>query len=64
MKVFVSTTEYAIVIDLEEANLWEWLTCLEEQYPLNHNFCETKTKYPHIRDYLNLSKYVFCETIK
>lgn len=34
MKIFVSTTEYAVVIDLDEASLWEWLTCLEEQYPL------------------------------
>jgi len=34
MKMLVSSTEYAIIIDLNEANLWEWLTCLEEQYPL------------------------------
>jgi len=42
MKIFVSCTEWAILIDLEEANLWEWLTCLEEQYPLKCDFCETK----------------------
>ncbi len=34
MKIFISATEYAIVIDLDEASLWEWLTCLEEQYPI------------------------------
>lgn len=34
MKVFILSTDYAIVIDLDEASLWEWMTCLEEQYPL------------------------------
>ena len=34
MKCLISTTDYAIFIDLKEASLWEWLTCLEEQYPL------------------------------
>lgn len=34
MKIWVSSTEYAIVINTKEANLWEWLTCLKEQYPL------------------------------
>ena len=33
MKVFVSSTDWSIIIDLNEAKLWEWLTCLEEQYP-------------------------------
>lgn len=33
MKVAISSTEYAIIIDLEETSLAEWLLCLEEQYP-------------------------------
>lgn len=38
MKIWVSSTEYAILIDLKKANLWEWLTCLEEQYPLKKSW--------------------------
>lgn len=34
MKILISSTEYAIIIDLNEATLWEYLTCLEEQYPI------------------------------
>ena len=34
MKIFVSSTDWAIVIDINEASLWEWMTCLEEQYPI------------------------------
>ena len=41
MKVFISCTEYAIVIELEEAHLWEWLTCLEEQYALTGSMKST-----------------------
>jgi len=32
MKILVSSTDYAIVIDTKEALLEEWLKCLEEQY--------------------------------
>jgi len=46
MKIFISSTEYAIVIDTKEASLWEWLQCLEEQYPLSCDFCETKRRSP------------------
>jgi len=32
MKVLVSTSEYSIIIDLEETSLEEWFICLESQY--------------------------------
>jgi len=35
MKILISSTEWAIIIDTKEASLWEWLTCLEEQYPVD-----------------------------
>ncbi len=34
MKIFISSTEYAIVIDTKETTLEEWMICLEQQYPL------------------------------
>jgi len=34
MKVYISSTEFGIMIDLEEASLWEWLKCIEEQFPM------------------------------
>ena len=35
MKIFVSSTEYVIVIDTKETTLEEWMMiCLEQQYPL------------------------------
>jgi len=33
-KIYITCTEWAIFIDLDKATLWEWLTCLEEQYPI------------------------------
>lgn len=34
MKVLISSTEYSVIIDLEETTLEEWMMCLESQYPL------------------------------
>jgi len=34
MKVLVSSTEYAVVIDTKEISFIEWMMNLEEQYPL------------------------------
>ena len=44
MKVLVSCTEYSIIIDLKEASLWEWVTCLEEQYPLEEGILRSASK--------------------
>lgn len=34
MKILISSTEYAIIIDTKETTLDEWLICLEQQYPI------------------------------
>ena len=44
MKILVSTTEYSIIIDLDKASLWEWMTCLEEQYPLKKENCKSRLR--------------------
>ena len=37
MKIYISTTDWGIVADLDETSLAEWLVNLEEQYPIGLN---------------------------
>ena len=34
MRILISSTEYAIIVDTKETTLEEWMICLEQQYPL------------------------------